>query len=143
MPLTRISIFARGGNDTVKLSASVTIDAHIEGGDGNDTVIAGSGNDFVDGGTGDDLLSGMKGNDVIFGGIGNDTLKGGAGNDFLNGGNGLDTLLGGAGNDSRDGTLDGSVDQLRGQAQKALAVNPRFAPAANNLTYPLIRARRR
>lgn len=53
----------------------------INGGQGNDTLIAGSGNDYLMGGDGDDLLAGNAGIDTILGGRGNDTLAGGNGTD--------------------------------------------------------------
>ncbi len=58
----------------------------LEGGDGFDLLI---------GGTGDDLLNGNGGIDILFGAAGDDTLNGGAGIDGLIGGPGRDTLTGG------------------------------------------------
>lgn len=54
------------------------------GGDGNDTLKSGAGDDF---------LAGDDGNDQLFAGAGSDTLTGGAGNDLLDGGAGEDTAL--------------------------------------------------
>ena len=48
---------------------------------GNDTLMAGEGNDIIDGGSGHDLLFGEEGDDTIQGGTGNDLLYGGSGED--------------------------------------------------------------
>ncbi len=45
-------------------------------------------------------INGNEGNDVLIGGSGNDKLNGGTGNDVLMGGGGADQLAGGAGNDT-------------------------------------------
>jgi Ca2+-binding RTX toxin-like protein len=45
-------------------------------------------------------INGNEGNDVLIGGTGNDKLNGGTGNDVLMGGGGADQLTGGAGNDT-------------------------------------------
>jgi Ca2+-binding RTX toxin-like protein len=90
-------LFTGGGNDQITGSAGAD---QINAGTGNDTVLAGAGDDVVIGGAGSDGLSGGDGNDVLWGGIGNDTLAGDAGNDQLHGGAGEDRLGGGAGDDA-------------------------------------------
>lgn len=64
----------------------------VEGGDGDDQILLthSDGVQRIDGGTGDDILIASKGNDILLGGSGNDLLVGGAGNDSLNGGEGND-----------------------------------------------------
>ncbi|WP_141243668.1 calcium-binding protein, partial [Pseudomonas indica] len=95
----------------------------ISGGNGNDHIDAGTGNDTVQGDQDDDVISGMTGNDFLLGGEGNDTLYGdgvrnpkyfsytplekdghdlllgGEGDDYLVGQGGRDTLFGGLGKD--------------------------------------------
>jgi len=95
----------------------------IDGGDGNDMVIAGRGDDFIDGGLGNDEITAGGGADVVDGGDGadfiqgdgdlnplsitytavadhgDDFLDGGAGDDQVVGQGGDDTLYGGVGND--------------------------------------------
>jgi len=85
------SILANGydGNDHIDLS-DVFADAKVFGGNGNDHIKTGAGDDFVYGG---------DGNDHVQAGDGDDHLHGGAGNDELDGGNGFDWLFGEAGND--------------------------------------------
>ena len=73
---------------------------NLIGGQGNDVITSGSGNDFLDGGTGDDKLNAGGGNDFLDGGR-LDILNGPEGNDELNGGAGADTMsfAGAPGND--------------------------------------------
>ncbi|WP_099733280.1 midcut-by-XrtH protein [Delftia sp. 60] len=68
---------------------------YITGGNGANTINAGSGNNIVFGGGGDDNLSAGSGSDVLIGGSGNDTLNAGSGTDRLIGGSGDDLLIGG------------------------------------------------
>jgi len=88
-----IRIDALGGDDSVTVSADVTVPCVINGGDGNDNLRAGSGDDHIDAGADNDTLTGMDGNDTLDGGSGNDTIEGGLGNDSLIGGAGNDTYV--------------------------------------------------
>ena len=90
------------GNDTLK-TAGLTIATSLIGGEGNDALTSGSGNDTLDGGIGNDSLRGQNGNDTLNGDIGNDSLMGGEGDDVVNGGDDNDTIDSGAGNDIADG----------------------------------------
>src|SRR6516164_8693986 len=109
----QIQVFGQAGDDTITLDESngALPAALLFGGDGNDTLTGGSGNDQLFGGAGNDTLLGKGGNDLLFGGEGNDTLIGGAGDDqvFGQGGNdlmiwnpgdGTDLFEGGDGNDT-------------------------------------------
>ncbi len=105
------------GDDVVQIEAAVTTNVLVHGGqgddviesgsgndrlygeDGNDVVSGGAGRDLIVGGDGSDALNGNAGSDVIVGGEGNDTMRGHLGNDLLLGGNGNDRLFGGLGND--------------------------------------------
>lgn len=93
------------------------------GGDGDDTIFAGSGLDLLYGGNGDDTvhgeggidrINGDAGNDTLYGGDGNDRLSGQIGNDTLNGDDGADRLYGGDGDDILIGGAD--KDLLWGDA---------------------------
>jgi Ca2+-binding RTX toxin-like protein len=112
--------------------------AYVDGGPGNDTIVAtngpstsalpcstpphcgvgsqefvgGPGNDTVFGERGNDILRGGPGNDRLYGGIGDDLLEGGPGNDLLSGGFGADAIDGGEGSDfvRGDPTVDTIVD---------------------------------
>ena len=72
--------------------------------DVENTVNAGSVNNYVYGNSKDDILNGEDGDDRIYGGNGNDTLDGGNGKDYLYGENGDDILIGGSGNDYLNGS---------------------------------------
>ncbi|MBL4789614.1 MAG: hypothetical protein JKY60_11405 [Kordiimonadaceae bacterium] len=78
-------------------------DDELHGGRGEDVINGGAGNDAIHGGRGDDVLSGGDGDDLIFGARGTDVISGGAGNDSLRGGRGKDTLDGGEGDDELRG----------------------------------------
>ena len=82
-----------GGNDTIIIHPGITNDAHVSGGDGDDTIIGGSGNDVIDGGSGDDDLSGGEGDDVLDGGPGDDNIDGGPGVDSVVTGDGSDVII--------------------------------------------------
>jgi len=71
----RIYIDALGGNDAVTTDSSVTLAMRINGGDGNDNLLAGSGDDHIDAGAGNDTLTGMDGNDTLDGGGGTDVAE--------------------------------------------------------------------
>lgn len=64
------------------------------------------------GGDGNDSLTGGNGDDVIYGGLGADTLNGGAGNDVIVDGEQVDTLRGGAGADTFVLGVDGARDRV-------------------------------
>jgi len=78
--LCKIIVYGRAGDDTVRISAKVNVNAIIYGGSGNDRLYGGKGND---------RLCGGRGHDRLFGGFGKDRLKGGSGNDLLVHGFGL------------------------------------------------------
>jgi Ca2+-binding RTX toxin-like protein len=92
---TLVQVFGQAGNDQISLDeANGALPAAILfGGDGNDTLTGGSGNDQLFGGPGDDILMGKGGNDQLFGGDGNDILIGGAGNDLVFGEAGNDRMI--------------------------------------------------
>jgi Ca2+-binding RTX toxin-like protein len=91
--ITKIIVNALGGNDRINIRCRLA--ASVDGGDGND---------LIHGGRGDDVLVGGNGNDRIFGGAGDDSISGGAGRDLL---------FGGAGDDQLDSS-DGRRDKLSG-----------------------------
>jgi hypothetical protein len=91
----RVIETADGGYDTVRSSADITLDAHIERGQLTGTANRLTGNSSnnmlqgsdrqnrLDGMDGDDWLNGWAGNDILSGGAGNDTLVGGDGEDYF------------------------------------------------------------
>lgn len=114
--VSRIDIFALGGNDRIQLNSesvpgqqAITVRSYIDGGAGNDYIVGGNGDDEIYGDLGDDTIYGQGGNDVICGGDGNDVIYGGDGNDRLDGGRGTDYLYGQAGNDTLHDDAIGNV----------------------------------
>ncbi|MEX2171197.1 MAG: right-handed parallel beta-helix repeat-containing protein [Pirellulales bacterium] len=126
------SITADGGagNDIIQLAPTITAPAYLEGGAGNDRLIAGRGGGTVRGGAGDDeiggyggvlflygdedndLIHGGSGADLIYGGDGDDIIFGGGEGDIISGGLGRDIIHGNAGNDFLSGN-EGD-DDVRG-----------------------------
>jgi len=92
-------LMANAGNDSIKGGGG---NDYAWGGSGNDTITGGLGNDKVLGGTGDDVLSGGEGNDKVTTGDGNDSATGGKGDDTIFGGLGNQTLSGNSGFDTLD-----------------------------------------
>jgi Ca2+-binding RTX toxin-like protein len=90
--VNRIVVNGNDGDDRID-AARVSIPVTINGGNGNDTLV---------GGSGADNLSGGNGNDALFGGPGIDVFHGDEGADTLTATDGLaDALVdGGGGNDS-------------------------------------------
>jgi len=120
-PSDKLVIKAGEGNDTIWVDRDVTVRLRLEGGDGNDFIRGGSGDDAIEGGKGndrlhggggDDYVNGSKGrdiinadvgNDVVYAGHGDDLVFGNAGNDYLEGGAGADLIFGNDGNDLTSG----------------------------------------
>ena len=84
-------------------------DDELFGGLGDDTLVGGPGEDELSGDRGDDLLLGGTGDDNLDGGRDDDILKGGEGDDDLTGGRGEDTLVGGEGDDDLTGGRDADL----------------------------------
>lgn len=101
--VTSILILGCGCDDQLHVNGSVTVPSTIDGGEGNDLIIAGSGDDLINGGAGDDRIYAGDGNDVVDGGVGNDLIVAGNGNDRLVGGAGRDFMIGGSGADTLHG----------------------------------------
>ena len=72
----RLIVNALAGDDVVDASglSAVSILLTENGGDGNDVLIGGAGNDTMSGGDGDDVLIGGPGQDVLDGGTGDNVL---------------------------------------------------------------------
>jgi hypothetical protein len=111
-----VVVNALAGDDRVTLATRLDVPATIDGGDGNDRLTGGAGDDLITGGGGNDRLAGGRGDDDLVGAAGNDRLLGGAGDDFLAGGDGFDLLTGGAGFDSAEAGDDddaaGSIEDF-------------------------------
>ncbi len=82
-PTGRIIIFGQAGDDDISVPNSITLPVEMYGGDGNDKLNAGNGNDILVGGLGNDQLGGGAGRDLLIGGAGTDHLTGNADDDIL------------------------------------------------------------
>jgi VCBS repeat-containing protein len=80
--VSEVRIWGRGGNDAISL-VDLALLSLIHGGDGNDVLTGGAGNDLIFGGRGDDTIVGAAGDDFLVGGYGADRIVGSAGNDIL------------------------------------------------------------
>src|SRR5262249_58238448 len=63
-----------GGNDVITASGLTGMLLTANGGDGDDILIGGDGNDTLNGGNGDDVLIGGPGQDALDGGPGDNVL---------------------------------------------------------------------
>jgi hypothetical protein len=111
-----IHVASASGDDTVRIDqvngAFTTAKAtRIDGQNGDDTLIGGSGNERFFGGNGDDFIDGNAGADTAFLGRGDDTFvwDPGDASDVVEGGRGADTMVfnGAAGNEIMAATADG------------------------------------
>jgi len=75
-----------GGSDGGSDGGVDAIPQIVFGGNGDDKISGGTGNDALFGGAGDDDIKGGRGADILVGGTGKDKIKGGDGNDLLIGG---------------------------------------------------------
>jgi Ca2+-binding RTX toxin-like protein len=103
--IAKIAVNAGNGDDSVRIDESNgvfgdTIPTTIDGGNGNDRLVGGAGDETVLGGNGNGTLVGGAGAGTLIGGNGEDTLVGGSGAERLLGGNGNDSIDGNRGNDA-------------------------------------------
>ncbi len=118
---------------TVSKPIPFAIPLHACGGDGEDKLGGGAGNDkligngsilgdtctagaVADGSDDFDKIAGQGGDDQIWGNDGDDSLSGDSGNDTINGGDGLDEIIGGIGRDILNGDAGG--DSILGGPEK-------------------------
>jgi Ca2+-binding RTX toxin-like protein len=106
---TTIDVFLQGGNDNIQLAGSLTINAVVTAGNGNDnvqlgngdnTVTLGKGNDNIQAGNGNNTVTAGGGNDNVTLGNGGNTVTLGNGNDNVQAGNGNNVVVTGNGNDN-------------------------------------------
>ena len=125
-----VSLFGRGGNNTLDASDVTEMEVMLFGGGGRDKLIGGAKGDILDGQGGRDRLAGKNGNDHLWGGNGRDTLFGDNGDDYLYGDSGNDVLNGGAGSDwftiAPDAGTDTIADFTDGEDRLRLDVSLGF-----------------
>ncbi len=111
-----IYIFLPGGNDNIHLANSLTINAVVTVGNGNDNVQLGNGNNTVTLGDGNDNIQVGNGNNVVVEGNGHDQVQAGNGNNLIVAGLGHHNVqVGNGSNILIDGNvmLTNSADSLR------------------------------
>ena len=114
-------VMGDSGSDADVLDAAGTgVLVDFTGGDGDDSLVAGTKSSSLSGGVGKDTLTGGAAGDTLFGGDDDDTLTGGGGDDYLDGGAGADTLDGdfasGSPPDSSGDPADRGNDTIYGGA---------------------------
>lgn len=102
------SIGTVNGTPTIDTPGTLRV---LDGGAGDDTLIAGDEAAFLFGGAGDDTLIGGEGAAALLGGRGDDTLLAGEGPIFADGGDGDDTITGSDGDDVLLGGAHGTGDE--------------------------------
>lgn len=109
-----LNIKTMGGNDQVTVSPEVTNPVTLDGGTGNDTLVAGGGRTKLIGGAGNDVLQLGSNFGYAEGNDGDDVIIGGSGDAVMYGNNGNDRLYAGAGTKDKQSYLDGGSgnDQL-------------------------------
>jgi Ca2+-binding RTX toxin-like protein len=85
--IDRIVVYGQAGDDDIKIHNSVgPVPAELYGGEGNDKLRGGQGDDVIVGGGGDDTLAGKDGRDLLIGGLAKDKMVGDDHDDILIGG---------------------------------------------------------
>lgn len=81
--ISKVMVYGLDGNDKIKVYSNLDVNAWLFGGDGDDKLRGGKGDDVIVGGSGDDQVDGKQGRDVLIGGHGADRIKGQKGEDIL------------------------------------------------------------
>ena len=98
-----LTLRAGAGHDVIEVAPNVKVNIVVEGGDGDDTITTGAGDDRIDGGAGNDIIFSGAGRDDIFGNSGDDVITGGDGVNIIHGGDGDDELIAGSGTNFIEG----------------------------------------
>src|SRR6185436_8457797 len=123
-----INAFGRDGDDRITLNEAngALPAAHLFGGDGNDSLIGGSGFDLLFGGAGNDTLTGGDADDQMFGQGGNDRM-------IWNPGDDSDLMEGGAGTDTAEVNGGNGAEQFSVAANGTRVRFDRINPAPFSL----------
>jgi phospholipase C len=78
-PISRLEVYAQGGDDGIVIDPAVTVPAFAFGGGGDDVIQAGGGPTVLVGGKGDNTLVGGSGASLLIGGAGQSHIKAGSG----------------------------------------------------------------
>lgn len=116
--VARIEVDLLAGDDLLRideLNRIFTIPATLDGGDGNDTLLGGSGADTLTGGAGNDSIAGNGGADIAFLGAGDDTFvwNSGDGSDVIEGQAGFDAMVFNGSNSAEQVGLSANGSRLK------------------------------
>jgi probable HAF family extracellular repeat protein len=114
---TAVHIFLYGGNDSIQLAPTLTINTTVNAGNGNDNILLGNGANTVTLGNGNDNVLVGNGNNVVVTGNGTDKIVAGNGDNLIVAGLGKHSVQAGNGSNILiDGSarLTQSGDSLRG-----------------------------
>ena len=100
-----VSRAATGTTNTLR-GSDAAANQLIHAGDGDDTVVGGSGINLLFAGAGSDRLVGGANADYLFGGTGRTVFQGGAGTNYMHAGKGADTFVLDSGDAARDRIVD-------------------------------------
>jgi hypothetical protein len=110
------------GDDHFTMSGRTALPTVVHGGDGNDKLQGGRGQNVLLGEAGDDKLGGKRGSDLLIGGAGEDMLLGQTGDDILTGGS-VDGVLN---DDALLDILGAWADVNKPEAERLILVNLGF-----------------
>ncbi len=79
----RILVFGLRGADDITIDKDITVQTMLWGGEGDDRIKGGGGNDVILGEKGDDKIDGGDGRDILIGGTGSDKIHGDDGDDIF------------------------------------------------------------
>ena len=97
--LTLIRFYLNGDGANLQMAPSLTVNAYVSAGSGNNDLQTGNGNDTIRAGNGANTIHVGSGNDLIRAGNGANTVQAGNGNNVIRVGNGGNLITGGNGND--------------------------------------------
>src|SRR5262245_60895686 len=90
--MSRLTINARGGADTIAVAPNVDVPIRVNGGHGNDSILNGANGTNIYGGQGDDFIYNAGSNVQIHGGRGNDLIASAGSANQISGGRGNDQI---------------------------------------------------
>lgn len=118
--ISRIDVYGGDSDDDIVADRRLAIPVRLYGGNGDDRLIGGDGNDYLQGDAGEDRLYGNDGDNIIVGGWGSDRLDGGRDDDLMIG----DELTPDAGKTDVDSLLarwSGSTDDVADRLSNLIA----------------------
>ncbi|MFV2069987.1 MAG: calcium-binding protein, partial [Pirellulales bacterium] len=81
--ISKVIVYGLDGNDSIKVHSTVGVMGWLFGGNGDDKLRGGKGDDLLVGGAGNDKIDGKAGRDILIGGLGADKMRGKQDEDIL------------------------------------------------------------